>query len=267
MAAMSDFPTVRPFPRIRDAHPLFSRDGGSEHLGPSTFIAQEDSMRQTYRIIGWAALLAGLSYLVQPFVVALTPAVFGTSEVVTDPAVLRGAAWLASLHAGSFLGIAVGMGLLVIGMDELLDSDRSVTGRAHFLVGLAAAFGWLLVASASAARYSSVIATVSPFGEEGRSVFFLAQAMDTTTGVFVASIASGIWWIGTAVRSPKAGILGRPLAAFAVVVGAFALFPSLFGFPWGLLLQIPLFIVLGIAFLRHAGRLAPTRSSTEALPA
>jgi hypothetical protein len=91
--------------------------------------------------------------------------------------------------------------------------------------------------------------------------------MDITIGVFVASIASGIWWIGTAVRSPRAGILGRPLAAFAGVVGAFALFPSLFGFPWGLLLQIPLFIVLGIAFLRHAGRLAPTRASTEALPA
>jgi hypothetical protein len=45
-------------------------------------------MRQTYRIIGWAALVAGLSYLVQPFVVALVPAVFGTSETVTDPAVL-----------------------------------------------------------------------------------------------------------------------------------------------------------------------------------
>jgi hypothetical protein len=142
-----------------------------------------------------------------------------------------------------------------------------VTGRAHFLVGIAAAFGWLLVASAGAARYSSVIGAATEFGAEGRTVFFQAQAMDVMIGVFVASIASGIWWIGTAVRSPKAGILGRPLAAFAGVVGAFALFPSLFGFPWGLLLQIPLFIVLGLAFLRRAGRLAPTRTSTEALPA
>lgn len=224
-------------------------------------------MRQTYRIIGWAALLAGLSYLGQPVVVALVPAVFGTSEMVTDPAVIRGAAWLAFVEGGLFLGVAAGMGLLVIGIDELLGSARSVMGRAHFLVGLAAALGWLLVASASVARYSSVIGAASSFGEEGRSVFFQAQAMDITTGAFVASIASGIWWIGTAVRSPRAGILGRPLAAFAGVVGAFALFPSLFGFPWGLLLQIPLFIVLGIAFLRHAGRLAPTRASTEALPA
>jgi len=224
-------------------------------------------MHQTYRIIGWAALLAGVSYLVQPFVVAIVPAVFGTSEMVTDPAVLRGAAWLAFIESGAFLGIAVGMGLLVIGIDELLGSSRSVMGRAHFLVGVASALGWLLVASASAARYSSVIGTATEFGAEGRTVFFQAQAMDITTGVFVASIASGIWWIGTAVRSPRAGILGRPLAAFAGVAGAVAVLPSLFGFPWGLLLQIPLFIVLGIAFLRHAGRLAPTRTSTEALPA
>jgi len=224
-------------------------------------------MRQTYRIIGWAALLAGLSYLGQPVVVALVPAVFGTSEMVTDPAVIRGATWLAFVEGGLFLGVAVGMGLLVIGIDELLDSARSVMGRAHFLVGLAAALGWLLVASASVARYSSVIGAASSFGEEGRSVFFHAQALDIMTGVFVASIASGIWWIGTAIRSPTAGILRRPLAAFAGVAGAFALIPSLFGFPWGLLLQIPLFIVLGIAFLRHAGRLAPTRTSTEALPA
>ena len=224
-------------------------------------------MRQTYRIIGWAALIAGLSFLGQPVVVALAPAVFGTSEMVTDPAVLHGAVWLAFLEGGLFLGIAVGMGFFVIGIDELLGPARSVTSRAHFLVGLAAAFGWLLVASASVARYSSVVGTATPFGEEGRTVFFLAQAMDITAGVFVASIASGIWWIGTAVRSPKAGILGRPLAVLAGLAGALGVFPSLFGFPWGALFQIPLFIVLGIAFLRHAGRLVPARPSTEADPA
>jgi hypothetical protein len=53
--------------------------------------SQENSMHETYRIIGWAALLAGVSFLGQPLVVALGPAVFGTSEVVTDPAVLRNA--------------------------------------------------------------------------------------------------------------------------------------------------------------------------------
>ena len=224
-------------------------------------------MRQNYRIIGLGAVLAGLSFLVQPFVVALVPAVFGTSEMVTDPAVLRGALWLALIESGAFLGIAVGMGLLVIGIDVLLDSAQSVMGRAHFLVGIAAAFGWLLVASASAARYSSVIGAASSFGQEGRSVFFQAQAMDITTGVFVASFASGIWWIGTAVRCSRGGILGRSLAAFAGVVGAFVVLPNLFGVPWGALLQIPLFFVLGVAFLRRASRLAPTRPSTEAVTA
>jgi hypothetical protein len=48
-------------------------------------------MRETYRIIGWAALLAGISFLGQPFVVAVGPAVLGTSEVVTDPDVPQGA--------------------------------------------------------------------------------------------------------------------------------------------------------------------------------
>jgi hypothetical protein len=224
-------------------------------------------MRQTYRIIGWGAVLAGLSYLVQPFVVALVPAVFGTSETVTDPAVLRGALWLAFIEAGAFLGITLGMGILVVGIDELLGSERSVMARAHGLFGIAAALGWLLVASASAARYSSVIGRASSFGEEGRSVFFQAQAMDIMTGVFVASLAAGIWWIGTAVRTYRAGILGRPLAGFAGVVGALVLLPSLFGIPWGALLQIPLFILLGIAFLRRAHGLAPTRLSSEAASA
>jgi len=224
-------------------------------------------MDRTYRIIGWGAVLAGLSYLVQPFVVALVPAVFGTNETVTDPVILRGALWLAFVESGAFLGIAIGMGLLVIGTDELLDPARSLMGRAHFLVGIAAALGWLLVASASAARFSSVIGRASSFGEEGRSVFFQAQAMDITTGVFVASLAAGIWWIGTAVRAYRAGILGRPLAGFAGVVGALVLLPSLFGIPWGALLQIPLFILLGIAFLRRAHGLAPTSLSSEAVSA
>ena len=224
-------------------------------------------MDRTYRIIGWGAVLAGLSYLVQPFVVALVPAVFGTSEMVTDPAVLRGALWLAFIESGAFLGVAIGMGLLVIGIDELLGSARSVMARTHGLLGIAAALGWLLVASASAARYSSVIGRASSFGEEGRSVFFQAQAMDIMTGLFVVSLAAGIWWIGTAVRAYRAGILGRPLAGFAGAVGALVLLPSLFGIPWGALLQIPLFILLGIAFLRRAHGLASTRLSSEAVSA
>ncbi len=48
-------------------------------------------MRENYRIIGWAARLAGLSYLGPPVVVALAPAVFETSEMATGAAVLRGA--------------------------------------------------------------------------------------------------------------------------------------------------------------------------------
>ena len=223
-------------------------------------------MRQTYRIIGLAALLAGLSYLVQPFVVALVPVVFGTTEMVTDPAVLRGALWLAFIETSAFLGVAVGMGLLVVGMDELLDSPGSVLSRAHLFLGIAAALGWLVVASAAGARYSSVTGAATSFGQEGRSVFFQAQALDIVTGAFVASLASGIWWIGTALRSRRAGIFGRPLAVFAGLVGAFTLLPSLFGLPWGLLFQIPLFIVLGIAFLRRAGNVPP-QPSIEALRA
>jgi hypothetical protein len=224
-------------------------------------------MDRTYRIIGWAALLAGFSYLVRPVVVALVPALFGTSEMVTDPALLHGVVWLAAIESGAFLGVAIGMGLLVIGIGEKLDSTPSVMGRAHLFVGVVAALGWLLLASAAAARYSSVIDTASDFGAEGRSVFFQAQAMDAMVGIFVASFASGIWWVGTAVRSPRAGILSRPLAAFAGVVGAVAVVPSLFGIPWGLLLHIPLFIVLGIVFLRRADQLAPRSLSTIAVRA
>jgi len=86
------------------------------------------------------------------------------------------------------------------------------------------------------------------------------------TGVFVASLASGIWWMVTAFRARRAGILGRPMALFAGLVGALTLGPALIGVPWAMLFQIPLFIVLGMAFLRRAGGLAP-RPSIEAAPA
>lgn len=224
-------------------------------------------MRQTYRIIGWAALLAGISFLGRPLVVALAPTIYGTTEMVTDPAVLRGTLWLAFLEGGIFLGLAIGFGLLVLAMDEALGSVRSVAGRAHFLTGIAAAFGWLLVVSTGLERYSSVTGVASSFGEEARLVFFQSWALNLTTGVFVASIASGIWWIGTAVRGSKAGVLGRPLALFAGMVGALNVLASLVGVPWLVLLQIPLFFVVGIVFLRHAGRLAPTRTSPEVAPA
>lgn len=224
-------------------------------------------MAQTHRIIGWSALLAGFSYLVQPFVVALAPSVFGTSKMVTDPAVLHSASWFGAIECAAFLGVAIGMGLVAIGIDELLGTARSVMGRAHFLVGVAAAFGWLLVAAASVARYSTVVSAASAFGDEGRSVFFQAQALDITTGVFVASLAAGIWWIATAVRGARASLLGRPLAAFAGIVGALVVLPNLMGIPWGALLQIPLFIVFGIAFLRRRPGVAPAAASREALGA
>lgn len=222
-------------------------------------------MRQTYRIIGWAALLAGISFLGQPLVTAFVPTIDG--KMVTDPAIIRGTLWLAVLEGGVFLGLAIGVGLLVIGMDEALGSVRSVAGRAHFLTGIAAAFGWLLVVSIGLERYSTVTGTASSFGEEGRLVFFQAWALSVTGGVFVASIASGIWWIGTAIRGSKAGVLGRPLALFAGMVGALNVLASLVGFPWLVLFQIPLFFVVGIMSLRRAGRLVPTRTSTEVAPA
>lgn len=224
-------------------------------------------MRQTYRLIGWAALVAALSNLGQPVVVALAPAVFGTSEMVTDPAILRGAFWLALFEGGIFLGVALSVGLLAIGMDELLGSVRSVAGRAHMVVGTAAAFGWLLVAAASVARFSSATGEASSFGQEGRSVFFQSWALSVVTGIAVASIASGIWWIATAVRGLKAGALARPLAVFAGLVGALNVLGSLLGVPWLVLLQIPLFLVTAIVFLRRAGRLSSTPRSTETAPA
>ncbi len=222
-------------------------------------------MRQTYRIIGLAALLAGISFLGQPLVSALAPT-NGTGEMLTDPAIIRGTLWPAFLEGAIFLGLAAGVGLLVIGMDEALGSVRSVAGRAHFFTGIAAAFGWLLVASIALERYSSVTGIASSFGEEGRLVFFQAWALSVTGGVFVASIASGIWWIGTAIRGSKA-VLGRPLALFAGMIGALNILASLVGVPWLVLLQIPLFFVVGIVFLRRAGRLTPTRTSPEVAPA
>lgn len=217
-------------------------------------------MHNTHRMIGWAALLAGLAFLGLPVVVsALVPAVFGTGDLVigspsTDPAVVQGARWLGAIESGIFAIIAVGMGLLVIGINELDDDAHSAGGRAHLLVGQAAAFGWLLVAAASAATYSSVVDTASPFGGEGRAVFFLAHAMDITSAVFVASIASGTYWLAGAVRRPVARVLGRPLTVLAGIGGALILVPNLFGFPWGAMLLIPLFVAVGVVFLRRATR-------------
>jgi hypothetical protein len=215
-------------------------------------------MHTTYRMIGWAALVAGLAYLALPIVIsALLPAVFGTSDLTigsptTDPAVVLGARWLAAIEGGIFFVMAAGMGLIVIGTDELADAPRSLAARAHFLAGVAATFGWLLVAASSAATYSSVIETATPFGAEGRAVFFLAHAMDITTGVFAASMASGIWWIGCALYRPVARALGRPMAVVGGIGGAIMLAANLFGIPWGAILLIPLFIALGVVSLRRA---------------
>ena len=61
-------------------------------------------MRQTYRIIGWAALLAGISFLGQPLVTALAPTIDG--KMVTDPAIIPGTLWLAFLEGGITISCA-----------------------------------------------------------------------------------------------------------------------------------------------------------------
>jgi hypothetical protein len=215
-------------------------------------------MATNYRVAGWGALVAGLSFLALPLVVTVVvPLVIGTSELtvgspITDPAVIGSVRWLGAIEMGVFGLIAAGTALLVTSIYDLAARSPSAWSRAHLLSGAAAAGGWLFVAAASSAHYSSVIDTASPFGEEGRAVFFLAQAMDITTGVVVASIASGIWWLGCGLAPAVSRILGRPLSVLSAVVGAFVLVPNLFGIPWAAMLQIPVLILTGIVLLRRA---------------
>jgi len=216
-------------------------------------------MNASFRLVGWGALIAGIAFIGQPLVVALIgPAVFGTSDLVTDPAVRLGTSWFAGVEGGIFLGVTVGLALLVIGLDDLAGSGQSVGARLHLYVGLAAVFGWFIVAATSVAHYSSLVGTAAPFSADGRSAFFLASYMDTMTGVVLASIASGLWWIGCATRAATRIVLGRPLAIVAGSAGALFLLPNLIGIPWGLIIQIPLFIAVGLIFLRRAARSVQT---------
>jgi hypothetical protein len=231
---------------------------------------EKGTMDRSYRLAGLAALAFGLAFLALPLVVTLlVPAVLGTGELEigspsTDPEIVLGARWLGPIEAGIFLVMAVSMAVLALGLDAIADASRSVIARAHFLTGIAAALGWLVVAAASAATYSTVIETATPFGDEGRAVFFLSHAMDIITGVFLASIASGMWWIGCAANATAARAIGRGLALLAAIGGFLVLAPSLIGFPWGVVLLIPLSIVLGVRLLVRSGRQAARRPTVQA---
>jgi hypothetical protein len=205
-------------------------------------------MSQAYRIAGFGGLLASLFWLVQPIIVAFgAQAIYGTDEIVYDPALLRATAWFGALNAAAFLGVAAGTCLLTLALDDILDLRGSIYGRAVVFAGLVASAAWLLVAAGTATVHSTVVETAQDFSADGRAAFILGISADVYLAVVAASIASGLWLGGLAGRALER--FGRPLSFMAGFAGVATILTSLYGPPWGFVLLVLTLFVLGVYLL------------------
>jgi len=214
-----------------------------------------------YRTAGLAALVAAFSYLVQPIVVfVVQPPTSGAGGYPTadDLMALRS---LAPLELAVFTAIGVSTIVLSVAVFRLrtaLGSPSTIPSILAAILGVIAGLGWIGAAAGTMSAYGLYATNIAEITGDSEIQQAVIQSALLGTGMLSVPVIAMTGWfalLGTSGR--RAGIVGWPLAvvcfAAVVVIGAPALILLL---PFGVLALIPVFAVLGVAFLAKSRRYA-----------
>ncbi len=223
-------------------------DGGEVRQGPGPS-----------RRAGWAAIAAGLAFLVQPVSVGFLP--FDLEEV-HDPVELSRYWWAGTLQAIEFTVIAVAVLVLVVSLRSVEQQQRSDWGQVTWVLGMASAAGFLLQAALSAASYSWWLmqdASAFTADPEVRSTILFGTFVAGYTFLGMANLASAGWIIGLVAAGRRTGLDGAVFAGFAVLVATALAVGTLTGFTIPTVIaHLPFWLVLGVKLLRARPATAAT---------
>lgn len=207
--------------------------------------------RSMYRFAGWGAVLAAGCYLLQPLYVTFA----AEEEEWISPATIEQAVWRGPLEAAVFVGVGVGLLVVVVGLDRLVSARVSDPGwRVAHLLGVVSAIGWLLMGGLAVGGSSTVARAMGDIGADLPTMQVGMQAvLIVVTGALglVATTFAG-WLIGLARWGRRADVIGRPTAIVAVVAAIACVVPQLvWSQPFGALVAVPALVFIGVALLRR----------------
>jgi hypothetical protein len=208
-----------------------------------------DIYQRSYRVAGWAAIVAALAFLVQPLSVGFLP--FDLEEM-RDPVELSRYWWAGTLQAAEFTVIAVSILVCVAALQPVW--VESAWGRATWILGLASGLAFLLQAALSAATYSWWLmqdaASFTP-DSEARSAILFGTFVVGYTFLGLANLASAGWIMGLAASGRRSGLIGAAFAGFMLVAAAILTVGTLTGFTIPtVVIHLPLWLALGVKLLR-----------------
>jgi len=219
------------------------------------------STRRLYRSAGIAALIAAAAYLFQPIVVfVVQPPIEGAGgyPIASDLFALR-ALVPAELAVFTAIGVAtVVLALAVFRLHAARGAAPSLPSAVGVVLGVIAGFGWMGAAAGTLTAYGLYATNIAEITDDTVVQQAAIQAALLGNGMLsVPVLAMSGWFALLATSGRRAGIVGWPLAvlcfAATAIVGGPALILLL---PFGALALIPVFAVLGIAFLVKSRRSA-----------
>lgn len=210
-----------------------------------------------YLVGGWGALLAAVSWIVQPILV-LTLA---SGEGAEFPSVefLLANPWLGPLEAAVFAGIGLGLLLLVLAVWTLLTRRAeavSITALMGHVLGVLAGCIWILLAGWHLGPFTSVGEALSEAAPDSalQQAALHIHNVGSTSLIIASGLAFAGWLVVIAVAGRAHRVIGRPLAVVALVAAIVVVLPVFMPFspPWGVIGMQAFALVAGVGFLLKA---------------
>lgn len=220
---------------------------------PSTAIIPT-GLRRTYLAGGIGGIMAFAFWVLQPILVSAMTGdaedLYGSHEYfLTFP-------WNGLYEAITFTGIGVGALVAVVATTRLVSArtpEPSTWLQVGQVMGVIGSSAWLLVAGLSSAPWTSVGYYVNELVPDRPEQAAVYEAFSLVlTGCIVAfAIAMSGWLIAFGLGARRRGVVGWPLAVFALVCAAVTISPFFvpFSSPWGSIAPLLYLLVLGVALL------------------
>jgi hypothetical protein len=220
--------------------------------------------RRAYRVGGRAALARAFFNVLQPlYLVLMSTFVFKTEASWNDPTIISANRFWFYLDVIPLVGMAFSLAMMTWLLYDLLEGGAPYAMRLSLFTGLTCAGVFLLIAGFGVAQGYN-LPDIAGFTEAEQRLslltFRFSQGGLGQTLILTQGLSTLLWGFA-AMRS---GILPKAMGTVAVIVGAFCL---VMGTPVSItafMLQIPLFIWLGLVLLQRSKAVWATMSPEPA---
>ncbi len=222
-------------------------------------IPAPQSLHRTYIAGGIGGIMALAFWALQPILVSLLSGgaedLYGTHQYfLTFP-------WNGLYEAITFSGIGVGTLVVVLATTRIVSRqtpESSTWLQTGQVLGVVAGSSWIVVAGLSLAPYTSVGFFVNEFVPNApeQAAVYTAFSLVLTGVLLTFAVGMTGWLIAFGIAARRRGVIGWPMAVFALICAALTVSPFFTPFspPWGVIGPLLYSFVLGIVLLAKSRR-------------